>query len=197
MEYNLNEKRVRLGLRKEYKAYVSMFKAHTNYDDFFGDSSKAKNLMMVNELHYFCMNDVKYNYDLIKKVYDIAFDKECISFVFKKDYTLYDFLVKQYEKYDDYNLLNWDDIVEFFNCIILNNEKTLKQVLEHYDFKTVFIYSNDDDVVHLFSGSGRNLLNTLSDYFLDMEVLEDDETWDSVRLNIDFCTERETEREED
>lgn len=125
MEYNFNEKTLRSELRKEYKDYISTLKKCTDYNDFFSDSSKAKKLMIVNELHYYCMNDIAYNYTLIKKVRDIAFKNGFLSCIYGRNrgLTFYNFLLIMYEKYDDFNLLNWDDIIEFFNAIISSNER--------------------------------------------------------------------------
>lgn len=120
MEYNFNEKMMRLELRKEYKEYISTFKKRTDYNDFFTDSSIAKNLVLVKELHYYCMNDIAYNYNLIKKVRDIAFKNGFLSCIYgrNKGLTFYNFLLIMYQKYDDFNLFNWDEVIEFFNCII-------------------------------------------------------------------------------
>lgn len=125
MEYNFNEKMMRLELRKEYKEYISTFKKCTDYNDFFSDSSIAKNLVLVKELHYYCMNDIAYNYDLIKKVRDIAFKNGFLSCVYgrNKGLTFYNFLLIMYQKHEDFNLFNWDEIIEFFNCIIEGEEK--------------------------------------------------------------------------
>lgn len=99
MEYNFNEKMMRLELRKEYNEYISTLKKCTNYNDFFTDSSIAKNLVLVKELHYYCMNDVQYNYDLIKKVRDIAFKNGFLSCIYgrNKGLTFYNFLLIMYQ----------------------------------------------------------------------------------------------------
>lgn len=125
MEYDFNEKMMRLELRKEYKDYISTFKKCTDYNDFFTDSSIAKNLVLVKELHYYCMNDIAYNYDLIKKVRDIAFKNGFLSCIYgrNKGLTFYNFLLIMYQKHEDLNLFNWDEVIEFFNCITEREEK--------------------------------------------------------------------------
>lgn len=112
----LQVKTLRRNLRKEYKTYLKVFKENITFDDVLNDDSSARTLALVKELHYFCMNDVE-NYGLIKKVYDIAF-KEGFNSIFGKQCTLYSFLLVTFRKFEDYNLLDWGGIIEFFEVIL-------------------------------------------------------------------------------
>lgn len=119
----LQVKALRRNLRKEYKTYLKVFKENITFEDILNDDCSARTLALVKELHYFCMNDVE-SHGLIKNVYDVAFKEEFNS-IFGKQCTFYSYLLIMFREIEDYNLLEWGGIIEFFEVI-----------LEKYSYKT-------------------------------------------------------------
>lgn len=108
---------LKISLKREYKAYISVFKENVTYSDLLNDLESAKTLATVKELHYFCIRDLEDSYSIINKVYDIAYLDG-----FNADYangkTFYSYLLIKAREIEDYNLLDWGGIIKFFNEII-------------------------------------------------------------------------------
>lgn len=169
----LRVKTLRRNLRKEYKTYLKVFKENITFEDVLNDDSSARVLALVKELHCFCMNDVE-SYELIKNVYDLAF-KEEFNTVFGKQCTFYSFLLVTFRELEDYNLLDWVGIIEFFETIIEKyNYKTtldlIKEVVEKYNLDYYKVLEEVDKA--LDCEFGFNNRKDLNEEFLSKELYE-------------------------
>lgn len=110
-------------LRKEYKILIKTYKRFIRYDDLINDVYSAEQLALIKLFHEFCLRDLFGSYELIKKVYDIAFLQHCNIIYYDGIYSdgepFYEFLIDKFYEYDkSYNPFDWGRIIAFFERII-------------------------------------------------------------------------------
>lgn len=173
----LGVKALRRNLRKEYKTYLDVFKENITFEDVLNDDCSARALALVKELHYFCMNDVE-NYELIEKVYDLAF-VECFNSVFSKQCTFYSYLLIMFRELEDYNLLEWGGIIQLFENIVENSKRNdnykttqdlINEVVEKYDLDYFKVLEDVDKA--LDEEFGYKNRKVLSEEWLSKELYE-------------------------
>lgn len=116
-ELTLEQRILKRSLRQNYKQYINRIKKNDNLDSILlNEKRQALKLAFVFECHYFFMRDIEYNYNLFKKIYDIAFVNGFHEF--NENRNLYDFLILNFNKKDSFDFQDWCMLIEFFKSIV-------------------------------------------------------------------------------
>lgn len=109
-------KSLKKDLRDELKSFMESFKNSVDYDVLVDGIVVHEHLTLAKLFHKYCIQDSLFSYELIKKVYDIAFLNHYNSIYSK---TFYDFLIEKVYEYDMvYNPFDWGVIITFFKRIV-------------------------------------------------------------------------------